>query len=227
MTPFYIEPSVMLKMRRRIVNGIADVSACDSIPFELELWIEAARRGDKQALGQALSFCRDYLLLVANDRLESELRAKGNASDMVQETFLRAQRGIDGFRGRTANEWRLWLRSILVRNLAEEGRRFRATAKRQIDREVALPHGTRFDCARTSESPSSHLARREREAVLLAALERLPAHYRDVVIWHHREQLSFDEIGQRLGNSAEAARKLWTRALGRLRKELGPIDDSR
>jgi RNA polymerase sigma-70 factor, ECF subfamily len=227
MDAIYIQLSVILKMRRDIVNGIADVSACDSIPFELELWIEAARRGDKQALGQALSFCRDYLLLVANDRLESELRAKGNASDMVQETFLRAQRGIDGFRGRTANEWRLWLRRILVRNLAEEGRRFRATAKRQIDREVALPHGTRFDCARTSESPSSHLARREREAVLLAALERLPARYRDVVIWHHREQLSFDEIGQRLGNSAEAARKLWTRALGRLRKELGPIDDSR
>ena len=209
------------------MNGIQDVSACDSIPFELELWIEAARRGDKQALGQALSVCRDYLLLVANDGLKPELRAKGNASDMVQETFLRAQRGIDGFRGRTASEWRHWLRRILVRNLAEEGRRFRATAKRQVQREVTIPEGTQFECARTSETPSSHLARREREAALIEALERLPAHYRDVVIWHHREQLSFEEIGQRLGNSSEAARKLWTRALVCLRKELGPAHDSR
>jgi RNA polymerase sigma-70 factor, ECF subfamily len=209
------------------VNGIQEVSAYDSIPIELELWIEAARRGDKQALGQALSFCRDYLLLVANDRLKPELRAKGNASDLVQETFLHAQRGIEGFRGRTASEWRRWLRSILVRNLAEEGRRFGATAKRQVQREVTIAEGIPLDRTRASETPSSHLARRERETALIEALERLPAHYRDVVIWHHREQLSFEEIGQRLGNSPEAARKLWTRALGSLRKELGPTHDSR
>jgi len=227
LSTFYIQPSVMLSMRRDIVNGIPDVSAHDSIPIELELWIEAARRGDKQALGQALSFCRDYLLLVANDGLNPELRAKGNASDLVQETFLRAQRGIEGFRGRTASEWRHWLRSILVRNLAHESRRFGATAKRQVQREVTIPEGMRLDCTRTSETPSSHLARREREAALIEALERLPAHYRDVVIWHHREQLSFEEIGRRLGNSTEAARKLWTRALGSLRKELGPTHDSR
>ncbi len=123
------------------MDGIQDISACDSIPIELELWIEAARHGDREALGQALSFCRDYLLLVANDGLKPELRAKGNASDMVQETFLRAQRGIEGFRGRTASEWRHWLRSILMRNLAEEGRRFGATAKRQVQREVTIPRG--------------------------------------------------------------------------------------
>jgi RNA polymerase sigma-70 factor, ECF subfamily len=227
MSTFYLQRSVMLRMRRALVNGIPDVSGCDSIPIELELWIEAARRGDKQALGQALSFCRDYLLLVANDGLRPELRRKGNASDMVQETFLRAQRGIESFRGRTASEWRNWLRSILLRNLAEEGRRFGVTAKRQVQREVTIPEGAQFECARTSETPSSHLARREREAALIDALERLPAHYRDVVIWHHREQLSFEEIAQRLGNSAEAARKLWTRALGSLRKELGPTHDSR
>jgi DNA-directed RNA polymerase specialized sigma24 family protein len=156
-------------MRRIIVNGIQDVSAYDSIPIELELWIEAARRGDKQALGHALSFCRDYLLLVANDGLKPELRAKGNASDLVQETFLRAQRGIEGFRGRTASEWRHWLRSILVRNLAEEGRRFVATAKRQVQREVTIHEESRLDCTRTSETPSSHLARREREAALIEA----------------------------------------------------------
>ncbi len=47
-----------------------------------------------------------------------------------------------------------------------------------------------------------------------------------MVVWHHREQISFEEIGRRFLISAEAARKLWTRALGRLRKELGPAHDS-
>jgi RNA polymerase sigma-70 factor (ECF subfamily) len=227
MSAFYIQPAVVLRMRRDIVNGIQDGSACDSIPIELELWIEAARRGDKHALGQALSFCRDYLLLVANDGLKPELRAKGNASDLVQETFLRAQRGIEGFRGHTASEWRGWLRSILVHNLAEERRRFAATAKRQLQCEVAIPEGVRLECAATTESPSTDLARREREADLIAALERLRPHHRDVVVWHHREQLTFEEIGRRLGISEEAARKVWTRALRSLRKELGPTYDSR
>jgi len=210
-----------------MVNGISDVSECDTVPIELELWIDAARRGDNQALGQALASCRDYLLLVASDRLEPELKAKGNASDLVQETFLRAQRGIEGFRGRTASEWRHWLRSILVRNLAKERRRFAATAKRQVQREVTIPDGIRLDCAANDESPSQDLERREREAALIEVLERLPDHYREVVIWHHREQLSFEEIGERREISAEAARKLWTRALGRLRKELGPAHDSK
>ncbi len=209
------------------MNGIQDDRSCDSIPVELELWIESARRGDRQALGQALCCCRDYLLLVAEDRLRPELRAKGNASDLVQETFLRAQRGFEGFRGRTATEWRHWLRKILVRNLAEESRRFGATAKRQVRREVPIHAQFRLDCARTSDTPSSQLARLEREAALMEALERLPAHYRNVVIWHHREQRSFDEISQLTGNSPEAARKIWTRALICLRKELGPAHDSR
>jgi hypothetical protein len=84
MDTFYIQRLVMLSMKRDIVNRIQDVSAYDSIPLELELWIELARRGDKQAPGQALSFCRDYLLLLGSDGLE--LRAKRNASDLVQET---------------------------------------------------------------------------------------------------------------------------------------------
>jgi len=204
-----------------------DAAARDPARDELEIWIEAARRGDLEALGHALSSVRDYLLLVANDGLEPALKAKANPSDLVQETFLRAQRGVEGFRGHTASEWRNWLRSILIRNLAKERRRFGATAKRSVQREVTIPEGVRLDCVGRDETPSRELARREREAALIEVLERLPDHYREVVVWHHREQLSFEEIGERSGISAEAARKLWTRALGRLRKELGPAHDSR
>jgi RNA polymerase sigma-70 factor (ECF subfamily) len=170
---------------------------------------------------------RDYLLLVANEGLDTSLQAKGNASDLVQETFLRAQRGVEGFRGRTATEWRLWLRSILSRNLARTRRRFAGTAKRLVQREAEIPDGRLFERFCNEEKASGNLARREREAALLEALERLPVHYRNVVVWHHREHLSFKGVGTRLGISAEAARKLWARALARLRKELGPAYDSR
>jgi RNA polymerase sigma-70 factor (ECF subfamily) len=207
------------------VKGIPDTSADDLISIELETWIDAARRGDREALGQALAKAQDYLLLVAGDRLSPELKAKGDPSDLVQETFLRAQRGIDGFRGRTDGEWRHWLRMILVRTLAKENRRFAATAKRSVEREVTIPDGCPSDCAKSDETPSRELVRREGDTALIEILERLPGHYRDVVNWHHGERLTFREIGRRRGISAEAARKLWTRALARLRKELGPADD--
>jgi RNA polymerase sigma-70 factor (ECF subfamily) len=54
--------------------------------------------------------------------------------------------------------------------------------------------------------------------VLLAdTLGRLPEDYREVLILRHLECLSFPEVAQRMGRSADAVKKLWTRALDRLR----------
>lgn len=200
------------------------LDACESSIFagELEAWIEAAQQGDREALGRALSAVRDYLLLVANEGLEPALRVKGAASDLVQETFLQAQRGVECFRGRTTAEWRGWLRRILLRNMAQARRRFAVNSKRSLTREVA--DGAQLPLNRRDpfESPSRELVRRELETAVIAGLGRLPDRYREVVLWHHRQQLSFEEIGRRHGISAEAARKRWTRALARLRKELAP-----
>ena len=56
---------------------------------------------------------------------------------------------------------------------------------------------------------------------------RLPEHYRQVVLWHHDEGLTFEAIAARMGISAEAARKLWGRALVCLKRNLGPDHDPR
>ena len=76
------------------------------------------------------------------------------------------------FRGRTASEWRHWLRSILIRNMAQERRRFAATAKRQVQREVAVPEEMQLEYPGYIETPSRDLALRELEAALIEGLER-------------------------------------------------------
>jgi RNA polymerase sigma-70 factor (ECF subfamily) len=48
----------------------------------------------------------------------------------------------------------------------------------------------------------------------------LPEDYRRVLVWRYREERSFEEIGQLLKRSANAAQKLWLRAIERLRQEL-------
>jgi RNA polymerase sigma-70 factor (ECF subfamily) len=191
--------------------------------------LEQARAGDPAALGRALESCRDYLLMIAAHGLEPDLIAKGGASDLVQDTLLGAYRDFGAFYGCTRDELLAWLRKILQNNLAVHRRRYRSTQKRQLSLEVPIGGSTAGAKSRPlrcdSATPGTAAVRGEQAAALLAALGRIPEDYRRVVVWHQYDQLTFEEIGVRLGRSAEAVRKLWSRALVRLTEELGPAHD--
>lgn len=185
-----------------------------------------ARGGSREALGELLDGCRQYLLLMADQLLAPQLRAKIGASDVVQETLHDAQRDFGRFQGVGEDELLAWLRHILVNNLADFGRRYRA-AKRQVEREVSF-QGTVFEEPETVErdSPQAVAISQEQHQALMRALERLPGPARDVIQWRNYDRCSFEEIGQRLGRSAEAARKVWVRALEQLQRCLEPSNDS-
>src|SRR5436190_23322173 len=103
---------------------------------EAAQWLPAARAGSTEALGQLLEACRGYLLLIAQQELDPNLRAKGGASDLVQETFLKAQRHFGRFQGDSEVELLAWLRRLLLNNLANFARQYRDTNKRRLGREV-------------------------------------------------------------------------------------------
>ena len=112
------------------------------------------------------------------------------------------------------------------RRLAHLARRFRGTAKRGDGREVRLDQVA--ELASDSTSPSGVAMRQERERAIGDAIGRLSSRHRRAILWHHREGLGFEEVGQRLGCSAEAARKVWARAVERLRRELAdPLEGGR
>ncbi len=197
---------------------------------EFDSLLQKARDGSKEALGRLMEKARLVLLKDANAELASALRAKEGASDLVQDTFLEAQRHLASFRGRTEREWVAWLRRTLEHNLVDAARHYQNTAKRQIGREVHL-HGGDVPANGTNDlptdglTPSRVLSQNEEVEALQKAVDRLPADYRDVVLWHHRDRLTNEQIGQRMGRSAEAVRKLWVRALEMLADEL-QIDES-
>ena len=183
-----------------------------------------ARAGSPEALGYALEACRRYLLLVAEKELGDDLRAKAGASDLVQDTFLEAQRDFARFQGRSRDELRIWLRRILLNNVGNFTRQYRAVAKRAVTREVGLPGaGLRSECAGdlagSAASPSRRLVAHEEAEALRAAVERLPDDYRRVIKLRYYHQLAFEQIGEEIGRSPEAARKLWVRAMDHLRQE--------
>jgi RNA polymerase sigma-70 factor (ECF subfamily) len=186
---------------------------------EVASWVREERGGRADARGRALEASRWYLEAVARREMSPELRSKLGASDLVQETLLAAHRDLAAFRGGTDREWRAWLRSILRHALGNARRHFQGTSKRRIDRERSMAEATHWpDDAPT---PRTVAENGEFEQALLAAMDRLPPRYRDAIAWRHREGVSFEEIGRRLEVSPEAARKVWTRGLLRLRDELG------
>jgi RNA polymerase sigma-70 factor (ECF subfamily) len=181
-------------------------------------------------IGPLLEGCRQYLMLVATHTLGRELSGKAGASDLVQETFLEAQRNASQFRGRSRQELLAWLCRILACRAANMRRRFLKTQKRAGTRELPLdaidagenPQAPAIACK--GPSPSEHAIGKELAAILEGALDRLPSHYRSAILWRQQEQLSFQEIGDRLGVTAEAARKHWSRAIVQLRRTLDALE---
>lgn len=187
--------------------------------------IEAAHNGSQEALGLLLEQYRPYLLRLANSELDARLQAKGSGSDLVQETFLEVQRIFARFQGRSRGDLLAWLHTILLNKAATFSRKYRATSKRRINREVPF-HGDNdaldSDPPATDPSPSSRLQRDEQAEALARALQRLPPDYRQVIQWRQWDELPFAEIARRLERSVDAARMLWWRAIERLQKEMNP-----
>ncbi len=187
----------------------------------IEQQIAAARQGSAPALGELLDAFRNYLLLIANAELDGELRKKFGASDLVQETCVHAQKGFAGFQGTTEAELCAWLRQILINRCRNLRLAYRQTDKRDIARELPLT-GTSsivgpIDELATGDASPSRQAMAEEEALLVArAMASLPKDYQEVIRLRHWEDLSFDEIGARMGRSSEAVRKLWSRAIASL-----------
>ena len=188
-------------------------------------WLAAARAGSREALGKVLEAARQYLLSIARQEFDPDLRAKNSPSDLVQETFVEAHRAFGHFQGDTEGELLAWLRQLLLHRVGKLRRRYRDTQKRRLAREVALggddsTDGPAGGLAANVPSPSGQAMEHEEDQALQAALGRLPEDYRRVITLRYEEQLPFEEIGELLQRSPEAARKLWARAVERLHEEL-------
>ncbi len=185
--------------------------------------MRAARDGCQIALGRVIEQCRPYLLAIANEALDEQIAAKVGASDIVQNSLLSAQRCLDEFQGESEEELLAWLRGILINDLRQVHRHFRA-AKRQIELEQAIRDDslTRsgFALIDQGDSPSSLAAQNEQEEQLYRALQALSPDERRVVELRNWQRLAFSEIGRRMDRSADAARKLWSRAIVRLQNLL-------
>lgn len=193
---------------------------------QIDQLLSRARNGSQAALGQALEAGRKYLLLMANRALDDKLRDKLGASDLVQDTYLEAQRSFGQFRGQTEAEFYRWLLGILAHRLANTVRHYRYTKGRNINRElsagdVELAFSQIEDDSRT---PGTAFFARDEQQQVQMALARLDESMRSILIERIWRGESFAEIAARHGCTPDAARKRWIRAVRAMRVLLDQIE---
>lgn len=129
-------------------------------------------------------------------------------ADLVQQTFLQLHRARNDFR-RDA-ELRPWIFTIAFNLAREQLRRTRRRPESALDTDEDVRLG-QLPVGQHGFELRSDLSR---------ALERLPQDQREVIVLHFVEELSFEEIGDKVGATAGAVRVRAHRGYQTLRKLL-------
>jgi len=156
-------------------------------------------------------------MLVTVQEIGPQLQTKVAASDVVQDACLLAHRRFESFQGTTQRELQAWMRTVLLNSLSDSRKKF-ISKKRDLGREVFGEHDL-FVQSPELTPKSAALAAEEHEQ-LNSALSRLTEDYQQVIRLRNWELLSFTDIGEKMNRSDEAVRKLWSRALKELEKEM-------
>ncbi len=186
--------------------------------------IKRARSGDEAALEELLTLYRPYLRLLARLKMHSQLRAKIDDSDLVQETVTAAYRDFPQFRGDTESQLAAWLREILA-HTSQNIRQHYFRQRRDVRLEKRLVRDleeSSFMIGNAMIAPGTSASekemRRERAVQLAEILSQLPGDYREVLILRDLEGRKLSEVAVIMGRSVDSVQKLWTRALSQLRR---------
>lgn len=134
-----------------------------------------------------------------------------DASDLAQDVFVRAWRGLARFKGEAA--FSTWLYRIAV-NACLNKVSARAVALEPID------DPDRFEDER-ADRPGAALLRGERADAVRQAIRALPPKQRATLVLRVYHELSHQEIARVLGSSVGAAKANFFHALGNLKRLLG------
>src|SRR5262245_41862806 len=195
---------------------------------DTEELLDAAATGDGSARGRLLDRHRQRLRRMVAVRLDRRLNARLDPSDLVQDTLAEANRRLDDYLRDRPLPFYPWLRQIAWNRLID-ARRYHLRSGRAVGREqpAGLPAESALELAErlmAGDAPSAGLRRKEQQALVRSALDRLPERDREVLALRYLEQLSTAEAAAVLGASEGAVRVRVLRALRRLRDLLEEND---
>ena len=184
-------------------------------------------QGDLAARNLLLARYRDRLRQMVAWRLDREMSARVDPSDVVQEVLAEADRRLSAYLRDRPLPLYPWVRQLAEDRLVELHRRHVQARRRSVSRErpLPLPNESAWELAgrlfARESNPSSHLRRGELRERIRTGLARLRERDREILILRHLEQLSVRDIAAVLGVTEGAVKVRHVRALQRLRALLG------
>jgi RNA polymerase sigma-70 factor (ECF subfamily) len=188
-----------------------------------------ARQGDAQAISALLERHRAALRRMVDLRMDRALSRRVDASDIVQDVMVEANRRLNEYLSHPAMPFHLWLRHMAKDRLIDAHRRHRVSQRRSLDREQQLEARGDLDRStlelaaqlRDEElTPAAAATWRELQRRFQEAIEELDEQDREVVLMRHFEELSNQEVAKALDLTAAAASMRYLRAMRRLRSLL-------
>lgn len=152
-----------------------------------------AQRGDGPAFAELVERHQRRAFSIALGLVRDEQ----DASEIVQEAFLRVYRGLDAFNG--AASFFTWLYRI-VKNLSIDLMR-RPSWQRELADELAGEQVDALFLGRFANTPEDTLRRRELASAVGRAIEALPSYHREVILMREVEGLSYEEMAVAAGVS--------------------------
>ena len=201
---------------------VSNLSSSSSKPVS-----ELLRRKDRQALEQLLTWYRPLLLEIAKDLLGPKLVRKIDASDVVQETLNDVTKAFPNVTAKTRSEWKGYLYRILSRRVYDTKKRFLGNMKRDIAKES---YQQQFELIAGElhnsqlQDPFEQMINKEFASQVLAIIRHFPKDIQRLLHWRYRKEMTYQQIGDRVGRSKDDVRMLIQRCIESIRKELESHD---
>ena len=178
--------------------------------------IRRAREGDRGSFDSLIGDSRASLEAHVERRIGSYLRGRIDPEDVLQEAYARAWRSMAGFRGKDPPALLGWLKGIAEHVILDLLGQHKRKDILYVEEPPDSPHG--------EPSPSKGLRREERLSRLEKALESLSPEQREVITLVRIEGLKIKDAAGKMNRTPNAAMKLLTRALKKLKETFGDTD---
>jgi RNA polymerase sigma-70 factor (ECF subfamily) len=196
--------------------------------------LRRAALGDRAATSTLLAQYRERLKRLVALRMDQRLLGRVDASDVVQETLVEADRRLPQYVQDRPMDFYLWLRQLAVQKLIDLHRHHVEAKKRAATQEVPLHRPASAEATSLSlahqllgnlTTPTQAFREAELRMKLQEALDSLDPVDREVLALRHFEQLSNEQTAEVLGLSRSGASKRYITALGRLRELLSAVPE--
>lgn len=188
--------------------------AAPGLPVADEELIRRVQQGEVAAFEELVRRYERKVYNIAYRLLGNE----EDATEALQDTFLRAYRYIPGFKFKSS--FYTWLYRIATNVSLTKLRRRKKTTTVSLDEPVKNTDDLMFDIPDNHTTPEEAFAQKRLRERLQAAIEKLPAELRAVVVLRDLEGLSNEEVSKTLGLSVPAVKARLHRGRIALREKM-------